>query len=228
MRRFVFLGLCVAIVVCLPATPALAGKKAPTLRLPQDAATVWDGWWFEASGGDGGTWWMCNDPTWPGGEPPWPDYKPVSKDQPIYHFAMWIGVGYGYALNTPKTVSMTVDVYGPDDPDKLFQHFSARQVSAYWTGPYVWDAFWTRFWEGMWIDPWEPEPFNPRIGAGVYGNNLMLPLGPFAEPGHYYVTHTWKTARPVTEKLYFGDPARPVHSGAGAQSGTFPFDMWVE
>ena len=76
--------------------------------------------------------------------------------------------------------------------------------------------------------PWEPEPFNPRIGAGVYGNNLMLPLGPFTEPGHYYVTHTWKTARPVTEKLYFGDPARPVHSGAGAQSGTFPFDMWVE
>jgi len=228
MKRFVFLFLCVAIVVCLLTAPALAGKKAPTLRLPENAATVWDGWWFEASGGDAGTWWMCNDPTWPGGEPPWPDYKPVSREQPIYHFAMWVGVGYGYALNTPKTVSMTVDVYGPDDPDKLYQHFSAKQVRAYWTGPYVWDAFWTGFWEGMWIDPWEPAPFNPRIGAGVYGNNLMLPLGPFEKPGHYYVTHTWKTLRPVTEKLYFGDPARPVHSAAGAQYGTFPFDMYVE
>ena len=229
MKRFVFLFLCVAIVVLLLAAPAFAGKKAPTLRPPENAATVWDGWWFEASGGDAGTWWMCNDPSWPGGEwPPWPDYKPVSKDQPIYHFAMWLGVDYGYVLNTPKTVSMTVDVYGPDDPDKLFQHFTAAQVRAYWTGPYVWDDFWTRFYQDCWHTDFVPTPFNPRIGAGVYGNNLMLPLGPFEEPGHYYVTHTWQTVRPVTEKIYFGDNSRPVHSAAGAPYGTFPIDMYVE
>lgn len=227
MKRLLIVVVLVA--ACLgAAAPALAAKPVPTLRPPADAATVWAGWWFEMNGADSGTWWMCNDPTWPGGEPPWPDYKAVSIDQPIYHFAMWIGVGYGYVLNTPKTISMSVDVYGPDDPDLLFQHFDPEEVQACWTGPYVWDEFWTAFWQGCWLDDFVPTPFNDAVGAGVYGNNNMLPLGPFTEPGHYYVTHTWETVRPVTEKLYWGEGSRPVHSAAGAQGGTFSFDMWVE
>ena len=246
MKRFVLLFTVAAVFVCLLAAPVAAAEKQAnrqTYRPPVGTATVWDGWWFEYSpAGDTGTWWMCNDPTWPGSEPPWPDYKPVSKDQPIVHFGMWIGVGYGFMQRVPDTVLMTVDVWGPydpavppdpegpNDPAMLFQHFSAQQVKQYWTGPYVWDDFWTRFYYGCWIlegDPWTPEPFNPRIGAEVYGNNLMLPLGPFAEPGRYHVEHTWWTAKPITEKIYYGEPARPVHSAAGEQGGTFPFDMYV-
>jgi len=243
MKRFVLLLICVTVCAGLLAAPAFAGKKAQTLRPPANAATVWDGWWFDYSpSGATGTWWMCNDPTWEGGQPPWPDYKPVSMHQPVIHFGMWIGVGYGFMKNIPDTLLMTVDVWGPydpdippdpvspNDPDMLFQHFSAQQVRQFWTGPYVWDDFWTRFYYGCWIlegDSWTPEPFNPRISAGVYGNNLMLPMGPFTKPGRYHVEHTWWNARPMTEKIYQGEPARPIHSAAGAQSGTFPFDMYV-
>jgi hypothetical protein len=241
MKKVLLVAALAIACLCLSVAPALAANPE-TLRPPEGAATVWDGWWFEYLGDDAGTWWMCNDPTWQGGQPPWPDYKAVSLGQPIIHFGMWIGVGYGYMKNIPDTVLMTVDVWGPydpdvppdpaapNDPDMLFQQFSAEEVKQFWTGPYEWDDFWSRFYYGCWIlegDLWTPEPFNPRIGAGVYGNNIMLPLGPFTEPGRYHVEHTWWTARPMTEKIYQGEPARPIHSAAGGQSGTFPFDMYV-
>ncbi len=37
------------------------------------------------------------------------------------------------------------------------------------------------------------------------------------------------TARPITEMLYFGDPALPTHTAAGGQSVTdHSFDIYVE
>ncbi len=243
MKKVLLVAALAAACLLLLAAPAFGGRKTEPLRPPEGSAVVWDGWWFEyTSAEDTGTWWMCNDPTWPGGDPVFPDYKPVSLDQPIIHFGMWIGVDYGFMKNVPDTVLMTVDVWGPydpdvppdpdapNDPDMLFQQFSTEEVKQSWTGPYLWDDFWTGFYYGCWIlegDAWTPEPFNPRIGAGVYGNNIMLPLGPFTQPGRYHVEHSWWTARPTTERLYMGEPARPIHLAAGAQSGTFPLDMYV-
>jgi hypothetical protein len=235
MRKLLFLLICALLLVAITAPAAVADKNAnaQTLRPPANTAVLWDGWWFDYSAdGDTGVWWLSTDPKWKGGQPPWPDYKAVPRDRPVVHFGMWIGVDYGYMLNIPNSMLFTIDIWGPgwdpDDPGEPLQHFGVEKTRTFWTGPYLWDDFWTDFYVGCWIDPWEPETFNPNMGAEVYGNNQMVPLDPLVKRGWYHMEHSWWTARPMTEKLYYGEPGRPVHTAAGAQSGTFAFDVYVQ
>ena len=163
------------------------------------------------------SWWQAHpaDPT---------SYVPVSKNRPVLLFGMWIEGRYGYVVNAPNIVLFTVDVTGPEG---FSQHFSPQQAKACWTGPYVWDGFWSAFFNDAWATDIVFVPFNPRIGAGVYGNNLQLPLGPFVTSGTYHVEVTWVQARPSNEMLDFGDPALPRHYSAGTQGETYGFDMEV-
>ena len=73
MKRFVLLLICVTVCAGLLAAPAFAGKTAPTMRMPENAAVVWDwagGWWSEYSGGPTGTvddviFWQASAPKGP-------------------------------------------------------------------------------------------------------------------------------------------------------------------
>jgi hypothetical protein len=108
----------------------------------------------------------------------------------------------------PKTVLFTYDVEGPSGHSR---HYGPDQVKASWSGPHVCDEWWSLFFQDAWQTDWTAQPFNPRIGAGVYGNSVLLPLGPFEDTGKYAVTESWWTAKPTTDMLYCGDPALPVH-----------------
>jgi len=224
VKRVLLILVCATACFLLLVTPALAGKSGQTLRPEADAAINWDGWWFQfvpstGSYWDEVTWRQAYDPLDP------VSYQAVPAGRPVYLMAMWIGVNYGYMHNAPKNVLFTYDVTAPDG---VVTHYGPDDVRASWTGPYVWDEWWNTFLQDAWQTDWTPLPFNPRIGAGVYGNNVMLSIGPFDEKGMYTVTESWWTGRPVNEMLYVGEPARPTHSPAGGQSAGITFDMRVE
>ena len=228
MKRFALLLVCAAVCLGVLAAPALAGKKVQTYRPPTDTPIVWDAWWWEYSPSTGefadeATFYQAFDPD----DPDFKDwFRAVPKDGKVKLMAMWIGVGYGFMSNAPKNVLFTYDVTGPNGYSK---NYGPATVKAHWTGPYVWDKWWNDFYQWFWMTDWTPTPFNPAIGAGVYGNNVMLPVGPFPEAGKYTVTESWWTARPVNEMLYLGDPARPTHTAAGGQGWLdYSFDMYVE
>jgi hypothetical protein len=216
MKRFMLLLVCIAACAGLLAAPALAGKRAQTDRLPQNASTSWDGTWFEYTPSNGNcldevSWYQAEDPT-----ATWLDFKPVPKGRPIFLFAMWVGVGYPYMQCwIPHAVLFTYDVTGPHGYSK---HYSPSQVRAHWTGAYVWDTWWNDF---LGVDP-PLEPLNPR--ATVYGKNVLLPIGPFKCAGKYTVTESWWTAKPTVDRFA---PGPPVYHPAGTEGGGITYDMWV-
>jgi hypothetical protein len=218
-KRLVVTGLVLIASVVLVA-PALACPKVETHRLPQNASINWDGWWFEYSPSTGSysdevTWHQAYDPD----DADW--YAAVSKDRPIFLFAMWIGVNHRLMSDLPRTVLFTYDVTGPNGYAK---HYGPRRVSACWTGPYIWDTWWNTFFQYAWATDWTPVPYNTKFRV-VYGNNVLLRLGPFRDAGKYTVTEAWWTARPTVE---YWDPSGPVYYAAGEQSGGITYDMYVE
>jgi hypothetical protein len=221
MKKLLFVLVCSLPLLFAGAAPALACPHAETHRLPQNASINWDGWWFEYTHSTGSYW---DEVSWHQAYDPddaeW--YAPVSKDRPIYLFAMWIGVNHHFMSRAlPKTVLFTYDVTGPNG---YCRHYGPRRVSACWTGPYIWDTWWNTFLQDLSGNDWTPVPYNTRFRV-VYGNNVLLRLGPFRHAGKYTVTEAWWTARPIVE---YWDPEGPVYSAAGEQSGGITYDMYVE
>jgi hypothetical protein len=238
MKRFTLLLICIAICVCALATPAYA-KKASPLQQPYrpktDVQYVYGPWWWEYSGSTGTaadvSWWWVETPPPNDPDPFWDEYyRPVSNDRPIVKFAITLGVGYGLIRHIPNIILVTLDVTGVDGEAVGYtEHYSPDEVKAYWTRPYVWDQFWTGWWDGFYMDGWVPGPFNPRIGAAIYGTHLQFPLFPPDEPpraGTYHVVFSARQALPWNEMLYWGDPSLPTHTPPGAE-WTEEFDMVV-
>ena len=71
---------------------------------------------------------------------------------------------------------------------------------------------------------WTPVPHNTESRV-VYGDDVLLRLGPFKDAGKYTVTEAWRTAKPTVE---YWAPSGPVHYAAGEQSGGITCDMYVE
>jgi hypothetical protein len=224
MKKRLFVLVCALLLLLASAAPALASPKVETHRLPHNASIFFDGWWIEYSPSTGSywdevSWHQAFDPA----DPELSDfYAPVSKHRPIYAWAQWIGVDHRFmSRDLPQTVLLTYDVTGPHGYSR---HYSTRWASASWTGPYIWDEWWNTYWQDAWADGWTPVPYNTRFRV-VYGNNMLLSLGPFRHAGKYTVTYAWWTAKPTVE---YWDPAGPVYYPAGGQSGGETSTMWVE
>ena len=226
MRRFVLLLICATVCMGLLAAPAFAGETAPTMRMPENASVVWDwarGWWSEYSGGPTGT--VDDVIFWQASAPKGPRFQPVSKDRPVLDFGLFWNIGYGTVLNAPKLWLATVDVYGPAPKDgagygPCIRHVTPAKAQRLWTGPYAWDEFW------MNLDN-PGGPFNPKIAAGTYGNNLYVPLGPFPKTGWYHVDTSWHQARPFTDLSYYAGSV-PLHHPPGSGDVVNSLDMYVE
>jgi hypothetical protein len=245
MKRFVLLLLCVALCLCVLAAPAFAKRSSPHQRpyRPDTAAQyVWGQWWWEYSGATGTaadvSWWWCETPPPDDPDPFWDEYyRPVSNDRPILKTEFTLGVGYGLIRHIPNIILATYDVTGVDGEAAGYSaHYSAAEVKAYWTRPYVWDEFWTGWWDALFVDGWVPGPFNPKIGAAIYGTYLKFPLFPEEtpegdpaeppKPGVYHVAMSYRQALPWNEMLYWGDPSLPTHAPPGAEWAE-EFDMVV-
>lgn len=120
--------------------------------------------------------------------------------------------------NVPNSLLVTVDVTGPGG---FAQHFGTSEAKAYWSGPYVADQFWADFW----LDNYGFTGRNKDLGALLYGQDLMLPIGPFPAEGRYDVHVSWVSGRPLNELVWHGDRR---HSPAGAFAYDYTFSIDVE
>ena len=219
MKRLMLVFVLAAALLGLLAAPALAANPQ-SLRPPVATPMFWyGGWYWEYSPVDGDplqdvSWWQAYDSL------DLESYKPVSKNDGFVVFGLMAGVNYGTMKNMPKIFPCTVDVWGPDDPTHLWRHFSPAVVARSWTGPYLWDEWWSAF-----LAP--NAPFNPKIGAGVYGNALQLPVGPFTDTGTYHVDVSYDQPRPLTDLSYAG-VFRPTHYAKGSLAGLHDFDVDVK
>lgn len=246
MKRFVLLLIVAAVFVCLLAVPA-AGARSSANRQPYRPDTtaqyVWGPWWFEYSGATGTaadlSWWWNQTPP-PDDPDPFYDeyYRPLSNDRPMLDYAITLGVGRGLLEHIPNILLFKLDVTGVAGPATGYSaHYGARQIKAHWSRPYVWDEFWMGFWDQMFGPGWVPGPFNPRIGAAIYGIHLQFPLFPLTtpegdtaeppSPGTYHVVVSVKQALPWNEMLYYGDPSLPTHAPSGSWGEAYWFDMDV-
>ena len=233
MKRFVLLLICGMVCVCLLAAPAVA--KSPLdepYRPATDAQYSWGGWWWEYSGDDL-AWWLY-DPAW--SEDPF--YKPVSNDRPILHFAITLGVNRGLLEHFPNIMLFEFDVTGVGGAAAGYSaQYGPDEVKAYWTRPYVWDEFWVGWWYFQFGEDFVPSPFNPSIGAKIYGTHLQFPLFPLEtpegdpaappSPGTYHVKCSVRQVLPWNEMLYWDDLSLPTHTPAGSGDQDYEFDMVV-
>ena len=226
MKRFVLLLVCTAVFVCLLAAPVADAKKKAnrqTYRPPVNASMVWGPMWFEYSGATRTfadvTWYQASDPV----DPEYPDwaaiYEPVPIENDTYFWSQWAGVNYGFMRNVPNSLSVTVDITGPEGFE---QHFSPDEAKAYWSGPHLWDQFWADFFYDSWGEVVEP---NKDLGALLYDQNLMLPIGPFPVAGRYDVHVSWVSVRPLNELIWHGVPR---HTPTGGWGYEYTFAMDVE
>jgi len=240
MKRFVLLLVFVALCLSVLATPAFAKGTSPHQQpyRPDTAAQfVWGPWWWEYSGPPGTaadtvSWWWVEAPPPPSPPPEepnpfWDEYcNPVDNDRPILKFAITLGVGRGLIRHIPNIILLNVDITGVAGAAEGYSaHYGPDEIKAYWTRPYVWDQFWVGWWDWAFPseeDPWVPGPFNPRIGAVIYGTHLQFPLfpsetsegdpAPPPSPGTYHVVCSVRQALPWNEMLYWGDPSLPTHA----------------
>jgi hypothetical protein len=244
MKRFVLLLICTAVFVCLLAAPAADAKRKAanrqTYRPPVDTAVLFGpGSWFTYSGGATGTpadmtWYQAVDPEGDD-EPPWADpYAAIPANEEVYFVWVWTaGVGYGYMLNTPNRYLFAMDITGPGgfeqhfrpggaDPD-LDEGDAVIDSKAFWTRPYLWDEFWAEV--GNWFGFGTLEP--PAIGALLYGQHQMLPVGPFEAAGKYDVHLWWWTGLPLNELIWKAPRGGPYHEPAGQQGNDESFSFYV-
>ena len=244
MKRFLLLLTVAAVFVCLLAVPA-ADAKSKADRQPYrpdtNAQYSWGGWWWEYSGESGTV--EERFPVWTYDPALWEDpfYKPVSNDRPILHVAVTLGVGRGLIEHFPNILRFSFDINGVDGPATGYSaHYGPRETKAHWTRPYVWDEFWVKWFTYMLMygeEDWVPSPFNPSIGARIYGTLLQFPLFPLEgpdgkaakppKPGTYHVAVSVRQALPWNEMLYWGDPSLPTHTPAGSFIEDYEFDMVV-
>ena len=253
MKRFVLLLVFVALCLSVLATPAFAKGTSPHQQpyRPDTAAQfVWGPWWWEYSGPPGTaadtvSWWWVEAPPPPPPPPEepnpfWDEYcNPVDNDRPILKFAITLGVGRGLIEHIPNILLFTYDITGVDGQATGYSaQYGSDEVKPYWTRPYVWDDFWMGLWDQMYGPGWVPGPFNPSIGARIYGTHLQFPLFPLTDengdpapppsPGTYHVVVSARQALPWNEMLYWGDPrSLPTHSPTGSWSEDYAFDMVV-
>lgn len=224
MRRFLLMLVCVTVLVCLLAAPAFAASGFQTYRPPVGSSVFWASWWYEYSPSTGSYWdEVSSHQAYDRHDKQW--FEAVPLGRPI--LISWLGydVNYGTVSRAPDMLAFTVDVTGPDG---YRRYYGSAEAKAHWAGAFVWDWWWNTLAADWGVaDPANlPEPFNPSIGAGVYGNTLMLPLDPLPEAGKYTVTVSFSKTAPSMSLL--GWEAKPAHLPAGSQYGTFTYDMYVK
>jgi hypothetical protein len=242
MKRFALLVICVTVCVGLLAAPAVASSPLDQPYRPAtDAQYSWGGFWWEYSGTGGTVEESLSMWTYDPALSEDPFYKPVSNDRPILHCGITLGVGRGLLEHFPNILRFSFDIAGVEgEAEGYSAHYGPRETKAHWTRPFVWDEFWVKWFTYMFMygeEDWVPSPFNPSIGAKIYGTLLQFPLfpleGPDGEaaepprPGTYHVAVSVRQALPWNEMLYGGDPSLPTHAPAGSYIEDYEFDMVV-
>jgi hypothetical protein len=197
MKRLLLVLALAVVLLGLLVTPTFASSpSAPVFRLDTNTAYVFaylDGSWFEVVGPDltAVGHWATYDRR---GNLRGTDPIPASYD--IVMQESWKGYNYGLVQKLPTVfeVKLSIPEAGVD--------LSYAQAKAYWTGPFLWDAYWV-------ANAGEIPAFNPNIGAQVYANRWLPPLtgvnglatnlqGGKLPPGTYTVNYSERWVGPYT------------------------------
>jgi hypothetical protein len=214
MKRSLLVLLLAAVVLGTLAAPAVAAP-APALKAPFHAAFIvpnkMGGLWLEATGD-------VNAPTLV----PHAPGAPIPADYDVYLDSPWRSITLGLAQTVPSALLYQVHI------DGLGVDVSPTEAMKYWSGPVLWDAYWS----GL----LGPIPaFNATIGAAAYANHWWLPLtgetsvatanltaGKKLVAGTYAGTYTEIVTRTITDlKLLTPDQTTPVKR----LPGTTPFEF---
>ena len=225
MKRFLLVFALAAALLCLMATPALAGPaSAAGYRMPEKTAYIFaylDGSWFEVTDAAAGV--------FVGHWGPRPD--PIPQNYDIAFQIAWKSPTYGLIQTLPLDMLVTLSI------PQLGVDLSQEQAKAYWSGPFLWDDYWVNA-----VTP--ILPFNPKLGAQVYCNQwLPLLTGPGGLAGRYLnaegklprgaytVSYTETWPRPYTdlEALYddLGNQVNsvPTHFTPGSWGTSYSFKV---
>lgn len=221
MKRLLIAFLFTVALLGLLAAPAVAGKHVPTVRPPVGVPIIWaldGGWWYEYSGVTGTIddviAQQASERT--GRDRRW--FVPVPANTLIRASCGWVGIDYGAVSNCANQIDTTVVITGPGGFSRTF---TPEQVKPYWTGPFLYDQYWTD------AGGPPPAPFNPAIGAAAYRNELFLPLGSFPTAGWYLFSMTVEQVLPVNDLTAYGEWG-PTHFAPGATDFANEFAFYVE
>ena len=210
--------LLAAVMLGVLAAPALAAP-APALQAPFHAAFIvpnkMGGLWLEATGD-------VNAPTLV----PHAPGTPIPADYDVYLDSPWRAITLGLAQTVPFALLYQVKI------DGLGVDLSPYEAMAYWSGPVLWDDYWSAL--------LGPIPaFNASIGAPAYANHWWAPLTGGASvatmnltadkklvPGTYAGVYTEIVTRTITDlKSNSAGQTTPVKREPGSTSWDFMFTV---
>jgi hypothetical protein len=219
MKRLLLVVVLAVVLLGLLATPALAGQTAPASYPPTNVPMMLPAFF------DTGLWVEYTDPTQDPNEnvvfhQASNRSDPLPANSPVIAVFGWLGSVYGQVQELPHQVATFVDITGPKG---FHQHFSPAQTALYWTGPTLWDEWWT-----LWIGGPPPELFNPKADAGVYWNHMYLPVGPFPTKGLYHFDTGQTQLLPIVDLTAWMDNLRPIHWTPEFIDWEYEFDFYVK
>jgi hypothetical protein len=166
----------------------LAGAVVLTLLLAVPATAY-------AQYGPGDVWlWLGeSSPEAPGVSGP-----PVPAGEPITLVAGWFAYTKGLTKTAPTIQDVSFELYKASwDSDPLMV-VTPKMGRAGWQGEYVLTP------ENDEMGLLEIPPFNPRIGAKMYYNWWLYPVGQL-EPGTYYLHTSWMQRHAITDLTWWFD-----------------------
>ena len=221
MKRLLVTFLFTVALLGLLASPSVAGKRVPTVRPPVGVPIIWalsGGWWYEYSGVTGT---IDDVVAQQAAELTGPDrrwFVPIPVNTPIFTSYGWVGVDYGAVSNCANQIDTTVVITGPGGFSRTL---SPEQVKPFWTGPFLYDQYWTD------AGGPPPAPFNPEIGAATYRNELYLPLGSFPTEGWYRFAIVLEQVLPINDLCAYGEWG-PTHFAPGEIDFADEFAIFVD
>jgi hypothetical protein len=184
MRRLLFILACVLLLMAVATVPAMAGAPlAAQPQLPMHTAILW--YPFD------GFWFEFPDGTF-ATEIDHPVGDAIPSDYGLVVGSGWVTMTLGRANSVPNCLQYRVKVDG-------LLKTTFRQSKAFWTGAFPGE-----------FDP-TTQPFNAKIGAGLWINFLFIPLDT-PGPGTHTLDVAERLAHTTTDMLapVGGSSSHPV------------------
>jgi hypothetical protein len=183
MKKLLFLSVCVLLLLCATAAPASASRDTyPSPAYPAHWYNV-DPWGYGVYSVDE-TAHTVDGPV--AAVPLAPD---SSASMPIYVGGTWICATYGQSIRQAKALLQRLEVWKEDGTVVVSIDESTSQ--SYWVGPYDVNTSYGH----------DYAPYNPKVQAGIWGMDWMIPTGPLAA-GTYYVKYSNKLTHWISDPLF--------------------------
>jgi len=186
-KKLLFLSVCVLLLLCATAAPASARDTYPTPAYPPC--------WYNVDPWGGGVYWVDETAHTSGGPisaVPLATGETVSL--PVYVGWTSICATYGQSIRQAKALLQRLEVwtYAKDGSRvDIIKPIDESTSQSYWVGPYDVNTAYGH----------DYAPYNPKVQAGIWGMDWLIPTGPLAA-GTYYVKYSNKLTHWTCDPLF--------------------------